>query len=808
MNIRERLGKELLFLDGGMGTLLQAEGLAPGELPETWNIEHPEKVEAIHRRYYEAGSDVVLANTFGANVCKFHDDRYTVEEVIRAGSANAKRAGEQIGKETYVALDMGPTGKLLKPMGDLDFDDAYEAFAEAVRYGEKYGADLIHIETMSDTYEVKAAILAAKENSSLPVFVTMIFDERGKLLTGGDVPSVVAMLEGLRVDALGLNCGLGPKQMLPILNDLRRYTSLPIIVKPNAGLPKQKNGETYYDVEPDEFARIMQEVVKEGACVIGGCCGTTPEHIKKLVEECKDLPLREIEKKHDTIVSSYGQAVILDDMPRIIGERINPTGKKKFKEALKNEDMDYILKEAITQQDKGAHILDVNVGLPDIDEVAMMEKVVKELQSVTSLPLQIDTVDGKAMERAMRIYNGKPMINSVNGKQVSMDEVFPLIRKYGGVVVGLTIDEEGIPKDAEGRVRVAGKIINEAAKYGIDKKDIVIDVLTMTISSEKDGAKVTLEALKRVREEFGVRTVLGVSNISFGLPRRPIVNSYFYAMAMQNGLTAGIINPSSEDMMKAYRSYNALMGFDENCTNYISTYAGTTETVTVQASQAAAAAGNAPKAAGVEMTLKYAIERGLKEEAHHITRDLIGTREPLDIIQEELIPALNVVGEGFEKGTVFLPQLLMSADAAKIAFAVIKDVLASSGQEEEKKEKIILATVKGDIHDIGKNIVKVLLENYGFDVIDLGKDVPPEAIVEKAVEENVTLVGLSALMTTTVVSMEETIKLLREKKPDCKVMVGGAVLNQDYADMIGADFYGKDAMQSVHYAQKFFGMVE
>ena len=808
MNIRERLGKELLFLDGGMGTLLQAEGLAPGELPETWNIEHPEKVEAIHRRYYEAGSDVVLANTFGANVCKFHDDRYTVEEVIRAGIANAKRAGEQIGKETYVALDMGPTGKLLKPMGDLDFDDAYEAFAEAVRYGEKYGADLIHIETMSDTYEVKAAILAAKENSSLPVFVTMIFDERGKLLTGGDVPSVVAMLEGLRVDALGLNCGLGPKQMLPILNDLRRYTSLPIIVKPNAGLPKQKNGETYYDVEPDEFARIMQEVVKGGACVIGGCCGTTPEHIKKLVEECKDLPLRKIEKKHDTIVSSYGQAVILDDMPRIIGERINPTGKKKFKEALKNEDMDYILKEAITQQDKGAHILDVNVGLPDIDEVAMMEKVVKELQSVTSLPLQIDTVDGKAMERAMRIYNGKPMINSVNGKQVSMDEVFPLIRKYGGVVVGLTIDEEGIPKDAEGRVRVAGKIINEAAKYGIDKKDIVIDVLTMTISSEKDGAKVTLEALKRVREEFGVRTVLGVSNISFGLPRRPIVNSYFYAMAMQSGLTAGIINPSSEDMMKAYRSYNALMDFDENCTNYISTYAGTTETVTVQESQAAAAAGNAPKAAGVEMTLKYAIERGLKEEAHHITRDLIGTREPLDIIQEELIPALNVVGEGFEKGTVFLPQLLMSADAAKIAFAVIKDVLASSGQEEEKKEKIILATVKGDIHDIGKNIVKVLLENYGFDVIDLGKDVPPEAIVEKAVEENVTLVGLSALMTTTVVSMEETIILLREKKPDCKVMVGGAVLNQDYADMIGADFYGKDAMQSVHYAQKFFGMVE
>ena len=801
MNIRERLGKELLFLDGGMGTLLQAEGLAPGELPETWNIEHPEKVEAIHRRYYEAGSDVVLANTFGANVCKFHDDRYTVEEVIRAGIANAKRAGEQIGKETYVALDMGPTGKLLKPMGDLDFDDAYEAFAEAVRYGEKYGADLIHIETMSDTYEVKAAILAAKENSSLPVFVTMIFDERGKLLTGGDVPSVVAMLEGLRVDALGLNCGLGPKQMLPILNDLRRYTSLPIVVKPNAGLPKQKNGETYYDVEPDEFARIMQEVVKGGACVIGGCCGTTPEHIKKLVEECKDLPLCEIEKKHDTIVSSYGQAVILDDMPRIIGERINPTGKKKFKEALKNEDMDYILKEAITQQDKGAHILDVNVGLPDIDEVAMMEKVVKELQSVTSLPLQIDTVDGKAMERAMRIYNGKPMINSVNGKQVSMDEVFPLIRKYGGVVVGLTIDEEGIPKDAEGRVRVAGKIINEAAKYGIDKKDIVIDVLTMTISSEKDGAKVTLEALKRVREEFGVRTVLGVSNISFGLPRRPIVNSYFYAMAMQNGLTAGIINPSSEDMMKAYRSYNALMGFDENCTNYISTYAGTTETVTVQASQAAAA-GNAPKAAGGEMTLKYAIERGLKEEAHHITRELIGTREPLDIIQEELIPALNVVGDGFEKGTVFLPQLLMSADAAKIAFAVIKDVLASSGQEEEKKEKIILATVKGDIHDIGKNLVVLMLKNYGYRVLDLGKDVAASIIVDTALKENAKVIGLSALMTTTMMRMKDVVELAQEKGYKGKIIIGGAAITPSFADEIGADGYSKDAADCVKLVER------
>lgn len=798
MSITERLGKELLFFDGGMGTLLQAEGLAPGELPEVWNLEHPDKVEVIHRMYYEAGSDIVLTNTFGANACKFHDNRYSLEEIISAAVKNAKNACCNMagqGRDKYVAFDMGPTGKLLKPMGDLDFEDAYKAFAQAAAYGEKYGADLIHIETMSDTYEVKAAVLAAKENTSLPVFVTMIFDEKGKLLTGGDVPAVVAMLEGLRVDAIGMNCGLGPEQMIKILEEMRRYTSLPIIVKPNAGLPKQKNGETYYDVEPELFADMMKKIVELGACVIGGCCGTTPAHIRKMVEACESMPVLPVEKKADTIVSSYGKAVILGDKPLIIGERINPTGKKKFKEALKAHDMDYILREGITQQDKGAHILDVNVGLPDIDEPAMMKEVVVELQSVTNLPLQIDTVDGKAMEAAMRIYNGKPMINSVSGKQESMDMVFPLVKKYGGVVVGLTLDENGIPASAEGRVKIAGKIIDEAAKYGIDKKDIVIDVLTMTISSEKDGALVTLEALKRVRDEFQVRTVLGVSNISFGLPRRPVITSHFYTMAMQNGLSAGIINPSSEEMMKSYDAFVALMGYDENCTEYISKYA-VTDDQKAQPSVQAANAGN--------ISLKYAIEKGLKEEAHRVTKELLGSREPLQIIQEELIPALNVVGDGFEKGTVFLPQLLMSADAAKIAFAVIKDVLAASGEEEEKKEKIILATVKGDIHDIGKNIVKVLLENYGFEVLDLGKDVAPEIIVDKAVEENIRLVGLSALMTTTVVSMEETIRQLRIAKPDCRVMVGGAVLNQEYADMIGADFYGKDAMQSVHYAQQFF----
>lgn len=794
--LRERLGKELLFFDGGMGTLLQAKGLQPGELPETWNFTHEKEIREIHRQYIEAGSDIILTNTFGANALKFHDDAYSLEELIQRAVNNVKVAAEEAatGRRIYTALDVGPTGKLLKPMGDLDFETAYETYKEVMIYGEKAGADLIHIETMSDTYELKAAVLAAKENTSLPVFATTIFDERGKLLTGADVPSVVAMLEGLRIDALGINCGMGPEQMLPILEQLMTYSSLPIIVKPNAGLPKQKDGETYYDVSPEEFASVMKHVVDLGAVVIGGCCGTTPAHIRCMAVDCRNLPVKPIVKKNFTVVSSYGQSVFLGTGSKIIGERINPTGKKRFKQALKEHDLDYILKEGITQQDNGAHILDVNVGLPDIDEPALMKEVVQELQSVTNLPLQIDTVDPVAMENALRIYNGKAMVNSVSGKQESMDVVFPLIQKYGGVVIGLALDEDGIPTDAEGRVRVAKKIISEAAKYGIEKKDIVIDALAMTISSEPEGAKVTLETLRRLRDEVGVCTVLGVSNISFGLPSRPIVNSIFYTMAMQNGLSVGIINPSSEDMMKAWYAYHALMNLDSNCEKYIARYA----------QQPGTTAAPVGKTSGSSMSLKSAIERGLKEEANSITTEMAESKDALDIINEELIPALNTVGEGFEKGTVFLPQLLMSAEAAKCAFAVLKDKMESSGEVQEKKGKIVLATVKGDIHDIGKNIVKVLLENYSFEVIDLGKDVPPETVVDTVLEQDIHLVGLSALMTTTVVSMEETIKQLREKAPDCLVMVGGAVLNQDYADMIGADFYGKDAMQSVHYAQKVF----
>ena len=793
--LRERLGKELLYFDGGMGTLLQERGLQPGELPETWNLLHAEEIREIHRKYIEAGSDIVLTNTFGANALKFHDDAYSLEEIVNAAVGHVKAAAEQAGngRRIYTALDIGPTGKLLKPMGDLDFETAYEAYKEVMIYGEKAGADLIHIETMSDTYELKAAVLAAKENTSLPVFATTIFDERGKLLTGADVPSVVALLEGLRVDAFGINCGMGPEQMIPILEQITKYSSLPVIVKPNAGLPKQKNGQTYYDVSPEEFAEVMKKIVEMGAVVIGGCCGTTPDHIKAMADACRMIPIKPVEKKNFTMVSSYGQSVFLGTGSKIIGERINPTGKKRFKQALKEHDLDYILREGITQQDNGAHILDVNVGLPDIDEPALMKEVVQELQSVTSLPLQIDTVDVEAMEGALRIYNGKAMVNSVSGKQESMDKVFPLIQKYGGVVIGLALDENGIPADAEGRVQVAKKIIAEAAKYGIEKKDIVIDALAMTISSEPEGAKITLETLRRLRDEVGVCTVLGVSNISFGLPSRPIVNSIFYTMAMQNGLSVGIINPGSEDMMKAWYAFHALMALDSNCEKYIARYAQQPGTTPVQA------AGGKHT-----MTLQSAIERGLKEEASSITAELAEQKDALDIIIEELIPALNNVGEGFEKGTVFLPQLLMSAESAKSAFAVLKERMDQSGEVQEKKGKVILATVKGDIHDIGKNIVKVLLENYSFDVIDLGKDVPPEKVVETVLEQDVHLVGLSALMTTTVVSMEETIRQLREKAPDCLVMVGGAVLNQEYADMIGADFYGKDAMQSVHYAQKVF----
>lgn len=805
--LMEEIRKRIVFFDGGTGSLLQANGLKPGELPETWNILHPEIVTKLHYDYLEAGADIIKTNTFGANGLKFNDaSEYGLDEIVTAAMENAKKAVSKAGDKGYIALDIGPTGKLLKPLGDLGFEEAYRLFSDVVAVGAREGADLVLIETMSDSYEVKAAVLAAKENCNLPVFATMIFDSKGKLLTGGTVESTVALLEGLGVDALGINCGLGPVQMKGILADIMKAASVPVIVNPNAGLPRSEGGRTVYDIDADEFAGTMREIVEMGACVVGGCCGTTPEHIRKTIALCKDQPARMPEKKNRTVISSYAQAVEIDKNPVLIGERINPTGKSKFKQALRDHNLEYILREGVAQQDNGAHVLDVNVGLPEIDEAAMMEEVVMELQSIIDLPLQIDTSNIQAMERALRVYNGKPLINSVNGKQEVMEAVFPLVKRYGGVVVALALDEDGIPETADGRLKVAEKIYAKASEYGIERKDIVIDALCMTVSSDSRGAITTLETVRRVRDELGGKTILGVSNISFGLPQREIVNAAFFTMALQNGLNAAIINPNSEAMMRSYYSFRVLADLDPQCSEYISVYSGQVATL----GQTVRQGGGSGKADGsgsaISASLAESIERGLKESAYQAVTELLKTLEPLVIINEEMIPALDRVGKGFEKGTVFLPQLLMSAEAAKAAFEVIKEQLAKSGREEEKKGKIILATVKGDIHDIGKNIVKVLLENYGYDVIDLGKDVPPELVVETAVEQAVKLVGLSALMTTTVPSMEETIRQLQKAAPGTKVMVGGAVLTEDYAKTIGADRYCRDAMASVNYAESVFSV--
>lgn len=788
MNILEEIKKRKVFFDGGMGSLLQARGLKPGELPETWNILHSDILVEIHREYLKAGCDILTTNTFGANGLKYKSEgEMALEKIVKAAVENAKKAVEEAGRG-WIALDMGPTGKLLKPLGDLAFEDAYGLYSQVVKAGVNAGADLVLVETMSDSYEVKAAVLAARENCSLPVFATMIFDSKGKLLTGGNVASTVALLEGLGVDALGINCGLGPIQMKEILKSILAETSVPVIVNPNAGLPRSEGGKTVYDIDAEEFAAVMEKIADMGANVLGGCCGTTPEHIEKTVKRCRNKKQVLPKEKNRTVVSSYAQAVVIDKNPVIIGERINPTGKSRFKQALRDHDLEYILREGVAQQEHGADVLDVNVGLPEIDEPSMMEEVIQELQSIIDLPLQIDTSDMEAMERAMRVYNGKPLINSVNGKQESMEKVFPLVKKYGGVVVALALDEDGIPATAQGRIDIARKIYEKAAEYGIKPKDILIDALCLTVSSDSRGALTTLETLKRVRDELHGKTILGVSNISFGLPQREIINAAFFTMAMENGLNAAIINPNSEAMMRAYYSFRVLSDLDPQCGDYIERFGVPAQT-------------DAGGSFGSSMTLSTSIIKGLKELAAAEVKELLKQREALDIINQEMIPALDHVGKGFEKGTVFLPQLLMSAEAAKAAFEVIKDQMAANGQAREKKGSIILATVKGDIHDIGKNIVKVLLENYSFDVLDLGKDVPPESIVETAVEQHIPLVGLSALMTTTVPSMEETITQLRKKAPWVKVMVGGAVLTEEYARTIGADCYCRDAMASVNYAE-------
>ena len=862
-NIMDRIGREWLFFDGGTGSILQEKGLQPGELPETWNLLHPERILDLHRGYLEAGADIYNTNTFGANRLKFPEN---LDEIVTAAVKLAKEARTQAGRDedAYVALDIGPTGKLLAPMGDLSFDDAVDIFGEVVRIGAREGADLVLIETMNDSYEAKAAVLAAKENCDLPVFITCVFDGSGKMLTGGTPESVVAMLEGLGVDALGVTCSLGPAQMLPIVERLVKAAHVPVLVNPNAGLPKSVDGKTVYDVGPEEFAGYMKQIAALGAAAVGGCCGTTPDYIRAEIAAVRPLPLLPPQGRAQTVIASFSRTVEIGRAARpvIIGERINPTGKKRFKQALVDHDIDYIVDQGLQQEDAGADVLDVNVGTPEIDEVALLDEVVCRLQSVLALPLQIDTSNPEAMERALRHYNGKALINSVNGKQEVMAEVFPLVKKYGGVVVALALDEGGIPDNADDRIRIAEKIYATAAEYGIRREDIVIDGLCMTVSSDPRSALVTLETIRRIRDELGGSSILGVSNISFGLPARELINAYFFEMALQNGLSCAIINPNNQAMMQAYRAFCALTNQDENFQSFISAYAGykspdkqVSDALTayktrvlnalgvsagdlqatgrplggsdsnagfgpgtaglssgnVSSAGANAGSSGSGRAAGADdgrgpgalagkSRLVEAIERGMAKPAADATREALLTRNALDIINEDLVPALDVVGQGFEKGTVFLPQLLMAAEAAKAAFAVVKESMAGSAQES--KGRVILATVKGDIHDIGKNIVKVLLENYGYDVIDLGKDVPPETIVETALRENIRLVGLSALMTTTVVNMEETIRQLHQQKPDCRIVVGGAVMTQDYADKIGADCYGRDAMTTVRYADE------
>ena len=761
----------ITYFDGGMGTMLN---LKAGELPELLNINDPERVYAIHKAYADAGCNIISANTFGANRFKYDN----VDEIVKSAVKNAKRTGKK------VALDIGPTGKLLKPMGDLDFEECVDIFADVVKAGRDE-ADLVLLETFGDLYEIKAAMLAVKENCDLPLVVSMIFDEKARLLTGADVRTACAVVEGLGADAIGFNCGLGPKQMIPLVEELEKHASIPILVMPNAGLPESVNGETIFNVNPDEFASYMTQIAKMGVSYLGGCCGTTPAHLKAMIEATKDIENKVPEFKNETIVASYSKSVDLSE-GAVIGERINPTGKKLMKEALRNKDMDYVLRQGITQSEAGAHILDVNMGLPEIDEKEMLCSGVYELQSVLPVPLQLDSGDAEAMEAALRLYNGKAMINSVNGKEKSMKEVFPLAKKYGGVVVCLCLDEDGIPSTAQGRIAIAKKIIKRAAEYGIDKKNLAVDALVMTISTDTNNAIETLNAVDYIRNTLGVNTVLGVSNISFGLPNREAVNTAFYTLAMSRGLSAGIINPNSRPMMNAFFSYKALAGKDESCQEYIKS---AVDTEIVQKTE--------------NLDLKTAIIKGMKEESARCAKELLENTESLVIINDYIIPALDVVGDGFEKNTIFLPQLLMSADSAKAAFDEIKAHFVMSGAEQVKGEKIIIATVEGDIHDIGKNIVKVLLQNYGFDVMDLGKDVKCEKVLEEAQKNNVKLVGLSALMTTTVPNMEKTIKLLHDNT-HAKVFVGGAVLTRDYAKMINADFYAKDAMESVRIAQEFF----
>lgn len=808
VEIKELLKEKYILLDGAMGTMLQSKGMEIGTVPETLNILKPEWIQDIHSQYINAGASVVYANTFGANRYKMAETGYSVDELVHAAIDNARKACE--GTKCMVALDIGPIGQLLEPTGSLSFEEAYDMFKEEILAGQ--GADLIVIETMTDLLEAKAAVLAAKENSDLPVFCTMTFEQNMRTFTGCSVSAMALTIGGLGVDALGVNCSLGPRELLPIVKELAKWTNVPIIVKPNAGLPDPITNT--YDVSPDEFAEVMKKMAEAGVRVFGGCCGTTPEYINAVNQALKNMDSTVFLKKNVDIplaVCSATKTVVVD-RPQIIGERINPTGKKRFKEALLKNDMNYIMSQAIEQTEAGAAILDVNVGLPEIDEKEMMVKTIKELQGIVDVPLQIDSTKADVLEAALRVYNGKPIINSINGEEAVMESILPLAQKYGAAVIGLTLDETGIPKNAEERVAIAERILNKALSYGIAKENIIIDCLTLTVSAEQESAGETLKAMSIVRDKLGLKNVLGVSNISFGLPNRELVNKTFLTMALTMGLDLPIINPNVSSMVWAVKAYNVLANLDENSMEFIKESGNCTcekEGVSLHKNPSDVAdlrvdvteQLNSSKA----NALLKAMETGMKADGESLTKQYLKNIEPMTIINDMLIPALDVVGEKFEKGSIFLPQLILAADVAKVCFDEIKLHLANSGNNTETKGKIILATVKGDIHDIGKNIVKVILENYGYDVIDLGRDVDCRRVVDEAVKHNVKLVGLSALMTTTLCSMEETIRLLRENNVDCKIVVGGAVLTKDYAMKIGADYYAKDAKESADIAKKVLG---
>ena len=785
MTFAELLQNNYIFLDGGMGTMLQARGMQAGERPELLNLKDPALVEQVQRAYVEAGSNIICSNTFGANRAKLTGSGATVQQVIPAAIQCARRAAA--GK-ALVALDLGPTGQMLEPTGSLTFEQAYDLYAEQVDAGQE--ADLILIETMTDLYEIRAAVLAAKEHGNgKPVIALMTFEHTGRTFTGCSVSAMALTLEGLGVDAMGINCSIGPDELYPVVEELCRWTTLPLLIKPNAGLPDPVTNQ--YNVSPAEFARSMTRIAKLGVKLLGGCCGTTPDYIRAVREAVADLPFTPRQVQVPAAVCSYSRTVIID-RPRVIGERINPTGKKLFKEALLRGDIDYILGQAITQVHGGADILDVNVGLPSIDERDMMVRTVKALQGVVDVPLQLDSTMPQVLEAALRIYNGKPIVNSVNGEEKSLSTVLPLVKKYGAAVVGLTLDEQGIPKTAEGRFQIAKRILDRALALGIRREDVYIDCLTLTVSAEQDGAVQTLSALHRVKQELGLKTVLGVSNISFGLPNRELVNHSFLLMALQNGLDLPIMNPNVASMMDAVRSYCLLANIDKNAVDFIAAY-GSAEPKAK------------PAAAPADMTLSFAIENGLKQEGARITRQLLEQMDSMEIVNGQLIPALDKAGAAFEQGKLFLPQLIQAAGVAQAAFGEIRSYLTAHNAVPVSRGKVILATVKGDIHDIGKNIVKVLMENYGYQVIDLGRDVPPETIVAAALEHRVKLVGLSALMTTTLGAMEETIRQLHANNVPCKVVVGGAVLTADYAAQIGADYYAKDAKESVDIAKQVVG---